>query len=307
MQGSGNVQVSVDPEGDGVVATLNDIQFPAGGEVVVTERTITAMLTVAIDADDDMITVDNADSFPSFGIVVIEGEEISYSGINDNTLIVAARGENAAPHAANTPVTVPTRVPECSATPDVTTLNKEVVFSFLPDGCTPGTDCQGVRAIVIALDNLDEITNPTPVYTCRVQTNQDEGTFTLGCPEVGVACTSDEQCEEAETCNTTSGICVPDAPFQPAQAGDSPLVKGQVGNLPTTCTEGEIVVGVSACVGDCNSNVAVTIGEVQRCIGMLLETLPADNCVPCDRNGNGSVTIGEVQEAISNLLTECPQ
>jgi hypothetical protein len=330
-QGTGEIQVSVDPQGDGVVATLNDVQFPAGGEVVVTERTVTAALASDITADATEIPLEegDADSLPSFGIVDIEGEEISYSGIDGDTLIVASRGGRctvggdpcvedadcesgtcvgAAAHTAGTAVTVPTRVPECSATSDITNLNKEVVFSFLPDQCTPGTDCVGVRAIVIALDNLDEITSATSIYRCTVQTNQDTGEFPLVCPVLGGACTTDDDCEENETCNTTAGTCVPDAPFQPAQSGDSPLSEGQVGNLPTTCAGATVTVSETpSCVGDCGEPLGtVSLGEVQRAFRGFL-TQDTSLCMAADANGMGGISLGEVQQSFRNFLAgACP-
>jgi hypothetical protein len=248
----------------------------------------------------------DADTLPSFGLVVIEGEEISYSGITGDTLIVAARGTTPAAHAAGTAVTVPTRVPECEATSDITNLNKEVVFSYLPDGCTPGTDCVGVRAIVIALDNLDEITTPTSVYRCTVKTNQNEGDFGLICPQVGGACTSNDECETTETCNTTAGTCVPNAPFQPAQSGDSPLSEGQVGNLPTTCSSGVVSVG-APCVGDCNGNGSVTPGELLLGLDIQLDERDLTECDAMDGNNDGRVTPGELLTALDNQLNDCPQ
>jgi Tfp pilus assembly major pilin PilA len=299
--------VSVDPQGDGVVATLNDIKFPANGEVIVEEQVVTATLAEGITAESDMIplTAGGADNLPSFGLVVIEGEEISYSGITDDTLIVAARGTTPAAHASGTAVTVPTRVPACSATAEITNLNKEVVFSFLPDGCTPDTDCLGVRAIVIALDNLDEITNPTSIYRCTAKTDQSEGEFTLECPVVGGACDSNDDCETTETCNTTAGTCVPNAPFQPAQSGDSPLSEGQVGNLPTTCSAGVVSVG-NACLGDCDGNGRVTPGELLIGLDIQLDVRDLSECTAMDGNNSGTVTPGELLTALDFQLNDCP-
>lgn len=284
--GSGGVTVTLDPQGDGVVATLNDIQFPDGLEVSVTEQVVSA--TLASDITDTATEIPleegDADTLPSFGIVQIDDEEISYSSIAGDTLIVAARGETPAAHTAGAAVTVPTRVPMCSATAQLTNLNKEAVFSYIPDGCTPGTDCEGVRAIVIALDNLDEITSPTSLYTCTVETDQDEGTHTLGCPE-------EDSAED---------------PFQPAQSGDSPLVNGE-GNLPTTCSDGTVTIG-AACVGDCGGDGEVGLGEVQISFNIFLGTANLDTCPAADGPPqNGEVSLGEVQTAFNNFLNGCPQ
>jgi hypothetical protein len=41
-------------------------------------------------------------------------------------------------------------------------------FAFQPSGCTAGTDCTGVRALVLALDNVDPIPTGSVLYTCQV-------------------------------------------------------------------------------------------------------------------------------------------
>jgi hypothetical protein len=319
-EGSGNVTVTLDPQGSGVVATLNDIRLPDG--VTVTEQVVTATLAAAITAEstDIPLGAGQADTLPSFGIVIIEGEEISYSSITGDTLVVAARGETPAAHAAGTAVTVPTNVPECSATDAITTCPapcKEVVFAYLPDRCLPNpatcnadaacdsttTDdccCAGVRAIVIALGNLTEITSVTGVYTCKLQTTLTTGTLPLECPGVGGTCTGDGDCGSNEVCNTTDGVCVPAAPFQPAQSGDSPLVDGQ-GNLPTTCASGQVSIGGASCIGDCDNGGSVTGGELLTALDILLGEQDPEAC-PAYPSG---VSGASLLVALDNLSFGC--
>ena len=63
-------------------------------------------------------------------------------------------------------------------------------FAFLPEGCTPGDTCTGVRALVRA---LDEVNSPIPsgsaLYTCEVAIDGEvaNGTYPLACDNAGQA------------------------------------------------------------------------------------------------------------------------
>ena len=41
-------------------------------------------------------------------------------------------------------------------------------FAFQPSGCTAGTDCTGIRSLVLALDNVAPIPTGSVLYTCQV-------------------------------------------------------------------------------------------------------------------------------------------
>jgi hypothetical protein len=99
---------------------------------------------------------------------------------------------------------------------------------------------------------------------------------------------------------------VPNAPFQPAQSGDSPLSEGQVGNLPTTCSSGVVSVG-APCVGDCNGNGSVTPGELLLGLDIQLDERDLTECDAMDGNNDGRVTPGELLTALDNQLNDCPQ
>lgn len=70
-------------------------------------------------------------------------------------------------------------------------------------------------------------------------------------------------------------------------------------------TDGLVQVTPSGgCVGDCNGNCVVTIGELQQGLNMFFGITPA---LPCfDVNGNNSVTIGELQQGLNNFFNGCP-
>jgi hypothetical protein len=56
--------------------------------------------------------------------------------------------------------------------PDCTveeSINKDAaVFRFLPLDCQPEVDCDAVRAVVLALDNVDPIPDASVLYRCRI-------------------------------------------------------------------------------------------------------------------------------------------
>jgi hypothetical protein len=61
--------------------------------------------------------------------------------------------------------------PDCTANPAID--KRQTVFSFLPPGCTPGADCNAVRAIVLSLQNVDPIPVGSTLYTCNVTVADD--------------------------------------------------------------------------------------------------------------------------------------
>ena len=62
-------------------------------------------------------------------------------------------------------------------------------FAFQPAGCTAGTDCTGIRALVLALDNVSPIPTGSVLYTCKVPVAADaaDGEYTLTCSNPGAS------------------------------------------------------------------------------------------------------------------------
>lgn len=56
--------------------------------------------------------------------------------------------------------------PDCAVNPEIEKGGTS--FAFQPSGCTAGTDCTGIRALVLALDNVDPIPDGSVLYTCKV-------------------------------------------------------------------------------------------------------------------------------------------
>ncbi len=75
--------------------------------------------------------------------------------------------------------------PNCRVNPSIDKGGTS--FAFMPIGCTPGDDCTGVRAIVLALDNLDPIPDDAQLFTCTVTIAADAeaGDYPLTCSNPG--------------------------------------------------------------------------------------------------------------------------
>src|SRR5262249_44609478 len=87
----------------------------------------------------------------------------------------------------NGPIRIPPNAqgkPSCHVNPDID--KNGTSFAFQPSGCTPGTDCTGVRALVLALDNVTPIPNNSVLYSCDIEIATDtSGTIPLPCSNPG--------------------------------------------------------------------------------------------------------------------------
>jgi hypothetical protein len=79
--------------------------------------------------------------------------------------------------------------------------------------------------------------------------------------------------------------------FGPARGEDFPVGEGGVGRTP--------------CVGDCNGDGRVTIGELISGVLISLGTAPLARCPAFDESGNGIVSIAELITAVNNALDGC--
>jgi hypothetical protein len=75
--------------------------------------------------------------------------------------------------------------PLCSVNPDID--KGDTSFAFQPPGCTPGTDCTAVRALVLSISNVKAIPNGSVLYTCTIAVSESaaNGTYPLVCSNAG--------------------------------------------------------------------------------------------------------------------------
>jgi len=91
-----------------------------------------------------------------------------------------------------------------------------------------------------------------------------------------------------------------------ASATPSPSTQTPVVPTPTftpTATPGTPAAG---CVGDCNGDAVVAIGELIRGVNIALGNQPLDTCPSFDSDADGRVTIPELIRAVTYALASCP-
>ena len=155
--------------------------------------------------------------------------------------------------------------PDCQANPDI---HKDASdFLFLPIDCTPGVDCERVRAFVLALDNTDPIPDGSLLYRCAVQvgSNAVVGRYPM----------------------RSENAVASDSRGQPVSARD------KTGALDVICA------------GDCDANGQVAIFELLRGVNILLGNDSLLACPTFDSDAGGDVNVNEVVQAVSSALRGC--
>jgi len=158
--------------------------------------------------------------------------------------------------------------PECTVNANIDKTASS--FRFQPAHCTPGTDCDSIRAIIVAFDNVDPIPDGATLFTCAatIERSALPGTYPLRC----------------------SG-----------PAGSDPAAH----SVSTACTSGTITV-LQPCPGDCDGSGEVTIEDLLLGVNVAQDTLPYAQCPAFDTDANGDVTIDELLEGVLNSLHGCP-
>lgn len=60
------------------------------------------------------------------------------------------------------------------------------------------------------------------------------------------------------------------------------------------------------CAGDCDADELVSVGELVRCVNVVMGSETLESCESCDIDGNGQVNVGELVAGVGNLLAGCP-
>jgi hypothetical protein len=188
---------NVDPIPDGSV--LYTCQVAIAGDATAGDKTLSNTNAGASDPDGGALTTTGQD-----GRVIVEG-----GGASDATIIINDASGDAGTttsfdvaletgtDVAGTqndiafadPLSIPARSngrPDCAVNPDIEKGGTS--FAFQPSGCTAGTDCTGIRALVLALDNVDPIPTGSVLYTCQLAIAAGAtGTATLTCNNPGAS------------------------------------------------------------------------------------------------------------------------
>ena len=113
--------------------------------------------------------------------------------------------------------------------------------------------------------------------------------------------------------NPTGGLVLDMAMHRTLSSGGSvtpfvfapPAPKNNAGDtvLPTA-TPTPVVS--SACVGDCNGDLQVTVDEILSMVNIALGNTSVSACEAGDANHDGEVTVNEILAAVNNALNSCP-
>lgn len=159
----------------------------------------------------------------------------------------------------------PDGTPDCQVNPDIHKDGSD--FLFLPLDCTPGADCERVRAFVLALDNTDPIPDGSVLYRCAVQVASD--------------------------------AAVGSYPIRSEHA-----VASDPRGRPVAARDGRGALDV-ICAGDCDADGQVAIFELLRGVNILLGNDSLLACPTFDADAGGDVNVNEIVQAVSSALRGC--
>jgi hypothetical protein len=165
---------------------------------------------------------------------------------------VVAGTQNDIAFAGSAPIQAKTNgKPDCTVNPDI---GKEASsFSFHPSGCTPGTDCTGIRAIILSVADPSPIPDGSVLYTCKIKigAGAPTGIYPLTCSNPGATN------PKGAAFNGTDKVCSGDGLMKCNKADGTPdNTKCTLGSPPaggtcsltqttTLCTSGQVVVGAA--------------------------------------------------------------
>jgi hypothetical protein len=329
----GNVAVTLNVEsGETALGALIDVGFEAGASVPA-RLGVAAILAADIAADDTAIPVGDASDLQAFGTVQIGDELISYGRKDGNTLVAggctggggrtacidsnecsaggtcapAGRGQGGttpAAHAANDGIGTPA-TPNCTVSAALDALNLDAVFSYLPPDCLPGTDCQTVRALVIALDSLNPFpTGSTTLYSCRIAAGEVQATFPLVCANGQVSDSLEGTGLIADGPCTNGQVVVSTVEPTSTPTATHTITPGDPTATPTVTPT--VTPTAVPCIGDCDLDGKVSVAELVQGMNIALGLLALEQCPAFDADGNEVLTVDELIQAVAAALDSCP-
>jgi hypothetical protein len=144
----------------------------------------------------------------------------------------------APPYVGNEPC-VDDNAPSCGVNP---AIGKEGFFAFQPPGCTPPS-CSGIRALILALDNLNPIPDGAALYSCEVAIASTAAAkdYPLTVSNVGMSDASGELVSGAT--GTNGKITVVGGGAAPAiNVGSASGSAGETVSFPVTLSSGGALV-----------------------------------------------------------------
>jgi hypothetical protein len=164
----------------------------------------------------------------AFGQATIEVGSVEGSGTVEVTL--ATGGNDVAGTENDITFGPEIQLSNCVVNPEINRTAS--AFSFSPSGCTAGTDCESVKALVLSFTDLDPLPDGALLYTCdaTVTGGTAPGEYTLGCANPGA---SDPIGNSVDSVCADGTVTVPDVPV-------AEIAVGSVTGVPGTTAQIEI-------------------------------------------------------------------
>jgi MYXO-CTERM domain-containing protein len=144
---------------------------------------------LGVDCSDGTITVAvEADATITIGSIDGPSGSVQTLGVSLNTGVDVAGTQNDITFPAGIGVIAKSNgKPDCTVNPEIEKGGTS--FAYQPAGCEPGTDCTGIRALVLALDNVDPIPDGSILYRCEISIDESvaDGTYPLTCSNAGAS------------------------------------------------------------------------------------------------------------------------
>ena len=260
------VQIAPDAPAGAYPLTLAELGASAAGGVLLPTTGVNGLVT-AVPPPAARVVIGSADGEP--GNIVQIG--VTLSLIDQSAEIAGVHADFLFDPATPVPATANGH-PHCTVG---ASINIGVqTFTFVPQGCTPGSDCTGVHALVFSLDNVTPLADGALLYTCAVAIDADApaGTYPLVAGEM---------------------------------LGSDP----DGGAVPLIGVDGVVTVDEPpppACAGDCDGSGAVSINELLIGVNILIGSAAPAQCTAVDTNGDGMVAVNELIQAVNAALGSCP-
>jgi MYXO-CTERM domain-containing protein len=144
--------------------------------------------------------------------------------------------------------------PDCTVNPDID--KTATAFAYQPPGCTAGTDCTAVKAVVLSTANVDPIPDGSVLYTCNVAVAAGAtGELLETCSEPGA---SDPEGQSLDSACSGGGITIGGGgPTATPTQGEEALVRIVVGDAQGEVNT-EVMVDVTLEVPGVGTEVAGT-------------------------------------------------
>ena len=262
-----NVRIAADAPGGSYPLLVEEEATSAAGGVLLPTTGVDGQVTVVPPAVARVV-IGSAEGEPGDTVQF----DVNLSLIDPEAAVAGVLADFSFDPAAPVAATI-AGTPDCTLNLDIS-LDVQS-FDFRPNGCTPGTDCTGVNARVLALNSETPFADGARLFTCAAAIGADTepGTYPL---VAGAMSGSDPDGQPLKLLGGDGAITVDEPPPPPA------------------------------CAGDCDGSRDVSINELLLGVNILINGASTSQCLAMDTNGDGAVNVNELVQAVNVALGTCP-